>query len=215
MAIKGPSDPWPEHSKAFWRTVLSDARRNGWSLDPEGHGFGFLTCPSGDCSIRVPSTPKSNEKIAAGAATDVRACRHADPQSRSAMDQIQDSLDRADALMDAAEGLLDSAERLADAEELLTEAADAVSDAAHGAEFDDAVTASEGAAAGATKRLAEAGYSGEAQPGPVLGDAATLVSGASRDAERLPKTAGPGKKDLRRRIGQAQTRLTVLRLRLP
>lgn len=188
----GPTDPWPDHPKPWWRDTLAFARSNGWSLElTSGHGWGRLTC-SGGCKILVFSTGRAGENAARRARRDIERCAHA---TRSPIAQITWHLEQAERLLDAAQNLIQDRANHAAVEELIAEA-------------DAQLTASE--EEGLLARIAALPDTPKAPDGDLDEAESHLLAARVRLADVGPPNAKP----LRQRARAIRERITSLRAQL-
>ena len=114
MGVFLPTDPWPEHSKTWFKDVLRKARAHGWSLETHSsHNTFTIYCPrppddGGRCELLIYSTGKGGDDVAQTHLREIERCMH----GSGAVDdltQATELLDRAERLLDAVDCRLELA----------------------------------------------------------------------------------------------------------
>lgn len=117
----GPGDTWPRHQKAYWHSVLAEARRAGWTLKylDAPHAFGEVSCPGGDHVFLVDKTARGGESASVRARRMIDRCTHrrpaADSEARAVQERCERMLDEAGRLIECADEGLARASALRDA----------------------------------------------------------------------------------------------------
>lgn len=107
MGVYLPTDPWPEHSKTWFKEVFKKARAHGWCLETHtSHNTFTIYCPrppsDGErCELLIFSTGKGGDDVAQTHLLVIERCMHG---SAAVDDLIQatELLDKAERLLDAA-----------------------------------------------------------------------------------------------------------------
>lgn len=104
--VYGPRDQWPRHPQKDLNEQAQKARSLGWSAKPkESHGGFVLICPTGDCRVRIDSTPRNPTRKAKEVDRAIRHCSHSSTH-RESLQEALEYLDKAERLIRAAEELL-------------------------------------------------------------------------------------------------------------
>lgn len=232
MEWYGPEDPWPEHSRDYFRAALSYARGAGWWFGKfSAHSFGKVVCdhgraPGSRCEFLVFSTGSGAESKAMELRSMVDRCPHKSPRSdtrSSAVDAASGLLDQADVLISAAQRCMNADSMQARADELLQLAAEVTDKAGDSIaraeeELDGAVeleSRSRDERDAAVGFANEAGYPMEApvDADPLLTAAGDRVTTAER---RLgpPSNSGRMRARVRERAAEIRSRITALQAQL-
>lgn len=119
MKILGPDDPWPAHSKKWFRDAYEVARNYGWTCEPHSShtGSAKLRCPSGQCDYLVFGTGADGETAAKQLVKKIQRCPHA--VTPRPLQKANEFMDQAERLLDAVDKIRESQEREATAGGLL------------------------------------------------------------------------------------------------
>lgn len=202
-----PQATWPSHTHKAWNETLTYARQHGWSLRTyDGHTWGKVSCPTGECSVTIFSTGRSTESVARSTRSKVERCRHGGP-AVDRLAQVDDRLTCAERLLDACDELAkrDEAERRL---ELLDEASESLEAAS--AEFEAVFGQMELAETRAVEAFEAAGVS-PVTGADALDGAGEQIAEAERELEDEPRR-DPRVRALRRRINRCRSRIEALRL---
>ena len=118
--VYGPRDQWPRHPQKDLNEQAQKARSLGWSAKPkESHGGFVLICPTGECRVRIDSTPRNPTRKAKEVDRAIRHCSHSSTH-RESLQEALEYLGKAERLIRAAEELLRAKQLFGKAIELNT-----------------------------------------------------------------------------------------------
>lgn len=221
-----PTDSWPPHSHAWFRTALKKARSAGWWYRKAAgsahiHGVAYCLGPdnrAGACKFVVYSTGKSGEDAATDFERLMRRCPHRE-RDVGALVEASRRMDRVELLCAGAEALLDRDDIEQEAAALLDRAEQLLDEAGDGAEVvDDLLRAvldlefDARAADDAAERAFVLATTDLREPSEVL-DAADEVSGQVR-AALIEEDPSSEVRNLRLRVRDARVKIQSLRRRL-
>lgn len=108
MTKYSPTDTWPEPQKSWFKDVYKSARGHGWSISTHTNhgGSATLTCPTGQCDLKIFATGRAAENVAKSHLKAIEHCRHGhavDPVVRA-----RELLDKAERLLDALDAMYES-----------------------------------------------------------------------------------------------------------